>query len=169
MSTTTLEREEVEAIAEPEFRIDSDERAEWLLRKLANIEAEKARVQAQAAAMLRALESDAERLHFLFGGQLQDYVRLKIAQAGGRRKSVLFFNATAGFRTVPPGLRLADPGAAFHYAQETGVALKSTVSLDTTAYRDAAAAHFRDTGGFLPGIEAYEGREAFAIKFSEGK
>ena len=79
---------EVETTEAEQFQIDSDRAAEWLLRKLANIEAEKARVTAQAAAIVKSLDADAERLRFLFGSQLEAYCRAKMGQ--GRGKSVRF-------------------------------------------------------------------------------
>src|SRR5947209_5050438 len=102
---------EVETTEQAEaFTIDSDRAAEWLLRKLANLESEKARVQAQAAAIVKALDSDAERLNYLYGAQLEHYCRAKMEQ--GRGKSVRFLQGTCAFRTVPAGVRVADAGAA---------------------------------------------------------
>src|SRR5579862_5226360 len=90
------------------FLIDSDERAEWLLRKLANLEAEKARVQTQAEQILKQLESDAERLRFLFGAQLEEYCRRKIEASKSRRRSVTFLQGTCAFRTVPATVKVTD-------------------------------------------------------------
>src|SRR5579862_2500466 len=100
------------------FLIDTDERAEWLLRKLANLEAEKARVQAQAEQIVKQLDADAERLRFLFGAQLEEFCRRKIEQAGSRRKSVHFLQGSCCFRTVPASVKVTDSNAALCYAEE---------------------------------------------------
>ena len=94
------------------FRIDSDAAAEWFLRKLANIEAEKQRVTQQAAKMLAALDADAQRLRHLYEGELQEYVRQELARTGNRRKSLHFLQGTAAFRTVPASVKIADVQAA---------------------------------------------------------
>jgi phage host-nuclease inhibitor protein Gam len=163
------DRHDPEARPEPsgnseEFRINSDRAAEWLLRRLGNIEAENARVQAQAAAIVKALESDAESLRFLYAGQLEAYCREKIAQ--GRGKTVRFLQGTCAFRTCPPGLRISDQGAALHFAIESlPKAVKTVTTLDTAAYREAAQRELQETGVVLPGLEVTPARESFHVKF----
>src|SRR5579862_2345346 len=132
------------------FTIDSDAAANWLLRKLANIEAEKARVQAQAAAIVKALDADAERLNYLFGAQLEHYCREKIAQ--GRGKTVRFLQGTCSLRTVPTGLRICDQSAALAFAQNglTSV-IRHVATLDAAGYRELATKHLHETGELLPG------------------
>ncbi len=167
---TTIEPEVETTTGAEQFQIDSDRAAEWLLRKLANIEAEKARVTAQAAAIVKQLESDAEGLRFLYGSQLEAYCRAKIAQSGGRRKSVHFLQGSCAFRTVPAGLRVADMGAALQFAQERlPEAVKVVQTLDMGAYREAAAKRLQETGEVLPGCEPTPEREAFSVKFGKAE
>ena len=64
------------------FRIDSEQSANWYLRKLANLEAEKQRVTQQAALMVKQLKSDTERLRNLYEADLQEYVRQELARTG---------------------------------------------------------------------------------------
>jgi hypothetical protein len=40
------------------FAIDSEDRANWLLRKLANLNAERERIKAQSAAMIKRLDTE---------------------------------------------------------------------------------------------------------------
>lgn len=54
----------------PAFCIDSIEPAEWLLRKLANLAAEKTRIQAQPAEMVAELDTYAAHLNHFFAEQL---------------------------------------------------------------------------------------------------
>ena len=158
---------EAQETTEPEpFCIDSDQRAEWLLRKLANLEAERVRVTAQAQAIVKQLTADAEDLHFLYGAQLESYCRAKLAQSGNRRRSVHFLQGTCAFRTVPAGLRISDQAAALHFAQDCGLGVvRHVATLDAAGYRDLAAKHLVDTGETLPGVETTPARDAFAIKF----
>jgi len=160
---------DTETTAEAEtFEINSDAAANWLLRRLANLEAEKARVTAQATAIVKQLESDAERLRFLFGSQLESYCRGKMEQ--GRGKTVRFLQGSCFFRTVPAGVRIADTGAALQFAQETLLgAVKSVRTLDTTVYRELAEKHLQETGEVLPGVETTLARESFSVKFGKAE
>src|SRR5262245_48806712 len=62
--------ETTEAREEVEFHITSDGAANWYLRKLANLEAEKQRVTAQAATIVKQLEADAANLRYLYESEL---------------------------------------------------------------------------------------------------
>ena len=153
----------------PPFCIDDMEKVEWLLRKLGNIEAEKKRVQAQAAAMVQQLDTDAGNLTRLFGDQLQAFVREELARRGGRRKSLTTLQGTCAFRLVPGGIRLTDPAAAFqHVKEQTGgyselITLVEKLNLDQ--YRALAEQALNETGELLPGMEDVPDREAFSVKF----
>jgi hypothetical protein len=116
----TIEQPTIEAEqTDPEqFHITTDAAANWYLRKLANLEAEQRRIQQQAAAIVKQLEGDAERLRYLYEGELAEYVQQKLTAAGSRRKSVHFLQGTAGFRTVPARLIVTDERAAIAYACE---------------------------------------------------
>jgi phage host-nuclease inhibitor protein Gam len=166
IDTTEPDVQIATTLPDNQFTIESDRAAEWLLRKLANIEAEKARVQAQAAAIMSQLESDAESLRFLYAVQLEAYCRSKLEAAGGRRKSITFLQGTCAFRTVPPGLRITDFDAALSYAASVLPGLIQTVTtLDRAAYRDMAVQRLNETGELLPGVEATPERESFTIRF----
>jgi predicted transcriptional regulator len=80
--TTFIEEIETQETERIEFHIDSDQAAEWLLRKLANIEAEQKRIQANAAELIRQLDCDAQRLKHLYEGELLDYCRRRLAEKG---------------------------------------------------------------------------------------
>jgi hypothetical protein len=149
-----------------QFHIDSDGAANWYLRKLANIEAEQRRVQAQAAAIVKQLENDAERLRYLYDAELEEYVREKLRATGSRRKSVHFLQGTAGFRTVPASIRVADTPAALHYATEhLPDAVKTQTVLDSARYRRLV----EETGELLPGVEVTEAHEAFKVTFGKSE
>ena len=70
---------ETETTQKPEgFVIDSRERVDWYLRKLANLEAEEVRVKQQADVMLRQIESDRKSLKARFQGQVENFVAQKL-------------------------------------------------------------------------------------------
>jgi phage host-nuclease inhibitor protein Gam len=168
LTTYTPDTAEDAQEAREAFHIDSDQAAEWLLRRLANIAAEQARVQVQAAAIVAQLETDANRLRHLFEGELQEYCRQKLAAQGSRRRSCTFLQGTVSFRTVPPSVKVADPAAALIYARTAAPALvRSVVTLDTAGYRDQAAKHLRETGELLPGVDTTPEHETVRISFGK--
>jgi phage host-nuclease inhibitor protein Gam len=159
--TGTTDVEQVEAEA---FHITSDGSANWYLRKLANIEAEQRRVKAQAEAIVRQLEAEASRLRYLYEAELEEYVREKLVTTGNRRKSVHFLQGTAGFRTVPQSVRIADTLAALDYATRClPEAVKTQQVLDAARYRRIV----EETGELLPGVTVVPTSEAFRVSFGK--
>ena len=144
------------------FCINSTDRANWLLRKIANLDTEKARVKAQAEAILHGLDTDREGLLYLYGSQLEAFTRQELERQGSRRKSLTLLQGTCSFRSVPARFTLSDPGAALFYARENlPEAIKTVETLDRTAYLHRA----ETTGELLPGIESVPSREAFSLRF----
>lgn len=165
---TTTETEERE-----EFLIDSPERANWLLRKLANLDAERDRVAAQASALARQIESDRNGLLHRFGSQLENFTRQELEKSGGKRKSLTLLQGTVGFRTVPARIVIESAPDAIQTARlvlpET-ITEETTERFDSKTFREHAAKHFEETGELLPGIGRTEERQSFDIKFpSAGK
>jgi len=72
---------------EETFCINSETRANWLLRKIANLDTEKARVKAQAEAILKELDTDREGLLYLYGSQLEAFTRQELERQGGSQKA----------------------------------------------------------------------------------
>lgn len=168
----TLPTDEIPGTAEAEaeretFCIDSESAANWLLKRLANIEAEKGRVKAQAEAILRQLDSDAESLRHLYEAELQAFVRQRLAESGNRRKSVHFLQGTAGFRAGTARVVISDRQAAMDYAREhdpDGL-IVTTATLATCEYRALAETALTETGEVLPGTEIVPEHESFCLRF----
>jgi hypothetical protein len=151
-----------------QFHINSDSAAEWLLRKLANIEGEKARVQFQSAQICKDLDTEAQHLRQLYEGELLDYCRRKLSQAGNRRRSVAFLQGSVAFRSVAASVRVSDQSAAVTYAQAAAPALvRSVVTLDAAGYRDQAVKHLQETGELLPGVERTPEHETHRLTFGK--
>lgn len=153
--------------AAPEaFCIDSEDRANWYLRKRAGIAAERARVQAQAAARIAELDADDAALTRRFGSQFEAWARQEAARR--RRQTVTLMQGTVAFRQVAPTLRVASQADAITTARAVcpdAVTEETVTKLDAAALLKAARAHFEATGELLPGIERTEGRESVSVKF----
>lgn len=164
--------EEATETTKEQFTIETREHGEWYLRKLANLDAEKERIEAQAALMLRQLESDRNSLVSRYQSQFENLVRTELEAAKGKRKSVVFFNGTAGFRTVPPRLVVsseADLQTTARAVLPSAFTTETVEKFDKAAFRAHATAHFEATGEVLPGLERTEERQEFTLKFPTKK
>lgn len=150
----------------PSFTIDTREKADWLLRKLASIEAEEKLVEAQAQRMLEQLRSDRESLLGRFGAELESFTRGETE--GGRRKSLTLFHGTVGFRTVPARLVVESQEDAMQTARllapEAITSVPAQERLDTKTFTDKARAALETTGEVWPGLKLTETEERFTIK-----
>lgn len=159
METTTEEK--------PEFHITDQGGAEWLLRKLHELETREALVKTQAETITRQCRADRDRLMARFGAELEQFARQEIARQGGRRKSLATLYGTLAFRTAPARLEIADTQTAADVAVTLGLVKTAP---DLVAYRKAAVEALETRGELLPGVALTEERETFAVKFqSAGK
>lgn len=164
-----IENDEITELPE-RFAIDSEDRANWLLRKLANLNAERERIKAQSAAMIKRLDTEYNSLSDRFLPELEAWSRERIEQAGGKRKSLPLFQGTVAFRKVPQGLKITDRWAATLYAQQNQYEFSHnplTVDVDSYIYAKQADDHFKATGELLPGMEITPERESFSIKWAK--
>ena len=150
------------------FVIDTEERANWYLGKLATNEAEKARIKAQAETRLAELSSDAAALRFQFEAQAREWAKGEADKR--RRKSVTLLNGTFAFTAFKAGFKVIDEAAAIEHARET---LPELVTVETQTIErerfDKAAyiAAAQDTGEVLPGLDSYPAGETFSVKFPD--
>jgi hypothetical protein len=149
------------------FRICDESSANWYLSKIANIEAEKERVRTQAAAIVKQLESDRESLEYLYQGELEAFVKSRIEENGGRRKSVHFLQGTCAFRTVPARFAVTDKEAAGLHAAVNTMDEVYVQTFSVEAYRQYAEEWLQKTGELLPGIEQVPARESFSVRFGK--
>ena len=156
------------------FCINSDDRADWLLTKLAALDAEAALLKAQADAAVKRVNSDRESLLHRFGGELEAFAAQRVAQDKRGRKSIILPHGTLAFRCVPVGVKITEPDEAIRYANLNGlpdmVKVETRETLDTTRYQKAAQLLLERDGELLPGVELTPARVAFSMKFgSSGK
>lgn len=153
------------------FAIVDESGADWYLRKLASIEAEKARIVANTQKRVDELDTDAKRLQSLFGEQFKTFCQAESTRR--RRKTLTFPNGSAAFRTQPRKLIIADHEQAFCHARtvfshciKTEIVPETrTVTLDAKAYKAEA----ERTGELLPGMDAIPEREVFTVNVNGGK
>jgi phage host-nuclease inhibitor protein Gam len=152
------------------FTIDSEDKANWLLRKVANLEAEEARVKAQADSILLGLKTERSGLMNRFGAELEQWTKAQIEAKGGKTKTLKLLQGNLSFRTVPAGLRVGELTDALTTAKAVCPSAVLTVEqLDRKAFLDHATELFEQTGELLPGIERTEARESFSMKFGGKK
>ena len=149
--------------ATTEFHITDEAGANWYARKLANIEAERARVTAQAAKIKAQLDGEEKSLKDRFEAEAREWARAELDRRyKGRRKSLALLQGTFAFRAVPATLRVDDVAAALNRAAELGA-----VKVDVSAYREHATAARNATGELLPGVVIVPAREHFGVSFGK--
>ena len=153
-----------EPTATPEaFHITDEAGANWYARKLANIEAERARVKVQNAKINAQLDGEENSLKDRFEAEAREWARAELDRRyKGRRRSLALLQGTFAFRAVPATLRVDDVAAALETAATLGA-----VKVDAAAYRAAALDAQRTTGELLPGCVIVPEREHFGINFGK--
>ena len=159
--TEEIRNEELEREFE-RFCIDSDEKVEWLLRKITEIDASYERVKANAEALLRAYKRDREWLLRRFGVELEDYCRKKLGE-NPRSKTVRFLHGSVSFRTLPGRLKLTDPGAALEHLRGNNELFERCVKVTETVRVSEYTAIAEETGELLPGLGHVGPREAVYV------
>ena len=150
------------------FVIDSEDRANWYLGKLATNEAEKARVKAQAEQRIAEIDADSAALRFRFEAQAQTWARNEANNR--RRQEVTLLQGTFAFRAFKAGFKITDEAAAISHARET---MPELVTVETQTIerehfdKDAYIAAAKNTGDVLPGLDAFSAGETFTVKFPE--
>ncbi len=156
-----------------EFHITDEAGANWYARKLANIEAKRARVKAQAAKIIAGLDGDEYSLKDRFEAEAREWARAELAGRGNRRRSLALLQGTFTFRAVAAALDYAERRAAFKgNPDKTGPAdfpncARLEPTLDAATYRTAAADWYAQTGELLPGVASLPEHETFAVRFGK--
>ncbi len=149
---------------QPGFVIDSEDKANWYLRKLANIQAEGQRIHRQYLAIMQDLNSDRDNLVARHQSDLEHWAKENLAKG---KRNIKLLQGTVSFRTVPACVRLADPEAAMQWAKQTGYyetdLVVTTERIDANKYKEL----FKKTGELLPGIEITPEHESCSISFGK--
>jgi len=156
--------DQTEVTPPPEgFRIDSEERVNWYLRKVGNLDAEIERVKAQTKKLLAQLEGQKKSLTERFEPEVADFTRRRLEEGKNRKKSIVFLQGTVGFRTIPASVKVDnhDPEA-INEAQTRGY-----FTVDLKPYQKDAATAFKESGELLPGCIPTEAAERFYTTFAK--
>src|SRR6185312_13222271 len=118
------------------FVIDSDEKLEWLLRKMGSLEAEKAGIKARAEEMQRGLDAQVRRLQARFEDEVETYVRRRLAETRARGKTYRTLQGHVMLKREPEQVKIVDPGALSHVLEDLGrLGEFQTPRLDTAAVK----------------------------------
>lgn len=90
------------------FVIDSEEKANWLVRKVGEARKYSEHVKEWADRELRRAAREEQMLMFLFGRQIESWTRDEIDKLRGRRKSLNLPAGSVGFRSTPPRIVVDD-------------------------------------------------------------
>ncbi len=153
---------------DPNFHVVDDRTADYLLRKLGNIDAEKRRVQAQTEEIVRQLDAAAAHLNGLYLEELEEYARARLASSGSRRRFLTLIQGTLAFRPVAPILCISDCTAALQWAKDFAPHLVIvSEELDAEAFCNIANQTRNKVGELLPGVEITAAREEFCVYFGK--
>lgn len=118
------------------FVIDSDAKLEWLLRKIANLEAEKRRIEARAADMVKGLQSQIRALQRRFESDVDAYVRQRLADTKARGKTYKTLQGNVTIKREPAAIKVTDAGAVMDALRDRGILDQfEQVTLDTAHVR----------------------------------
>lgn len=151
---------EVLKVVPEQFCIEDEKTANWLVRKVIEARQYAQRVKLWAELEQRRAEREEETLLFLFGRQLQTWVRGHIAN--GRKKSMNLPSGTVGFRKVNASLQVDDEHAVLVWAKAN--CPKAVVTVEKLS-RTELKAHFEQTGEVPDvGVRLEPERESFSIR-----
>lgn len=109
---------EEEPVVPAGFSVHDESSANWLIRKIVEARTYGRRVADWAEKEQARACREEQRFLYLFGGQLIDWLRRKIEEQGGRRKSVNLPAGTLGFRKENAKLVIDDEELVLAWAKE---------------------------------------------------
>lgn len=151
-------------LPQEQFSITDERGANWLLKRLREIEDEAAVVKSQAEIRIAELAADREKLLFLYGDQFKAWARAEADRR--RRQTVTLAQGSACFRSVRQKFTLRDREAAYVHSRTAHPELitRSEVEkFDTEGYVRAA----QETGEMMPGLDSVPEYEAFSYSFTK--
>lgn len=100
-----------------QFSIEDEHSANWLVRKITDARKYAEHVKAWADQELRRAEREEHTLMFLFGRQIEAWVRSELERLSTKRKSIALPAGTVGFRTIAQKLVIDDEAAVIQWAK----------------------------------------------------
>lgn len=147
------------------FAINSMERLAWYGRKLTAIDDQIRHIRANAEAMIADLEQEKKSLTDRFGSQAENCAMSILQATKAKTKTLKTLGGSFSFRTVPGGLRKADPVAVLEWAKTEAPGLvKRTEIVKEDVPAEAIKTHWQETGEIPPGCELVPDRQTFTHK-----
>ncbi len=143
------------------FHIDSDEKANWLVKKIVGTYVMEERAQQWSEKEKRRACREREFFFRRFGNELEAWLRQKLQSENGRRKSIALPAGVVGYRTEPARLQVMDEAKLLDWCRRV---LPDAVKVSETVLRSAVSDHIRATGEVPGGAEVGGGRERFYVK-----
>lgn len=147
-------------VSEEGFRIDIEERVEWALRKIAQLDADEERIKANAANILKDIETERNAFLHRFGRELEEYAETHPPKSG---KTLKFLNGKLSYRTQPARLAVVDGPLALAHAWANPELKERCVEITPSLLKSEYIKAVEETGELLPGVEQTEAMEAFYI------
>jgi endonuclease I len=144
------------------FAIDSEDHANWLIRKIIAAREYATHVKEFAEREVRRAQREEMTLMFLFGRQAERWARGQIERLNGRRKSLSLPAGTLGFRHINPALQVDDEQVVLAWAKDH---CPSAVVLIEKLSKTELKLFFEQTGQ-IPDAGAHvdQGGERFFIR-----
>ena len=101
-----------------QFEITDDKTANWLVKRIMQSRAYAQRVKDWADQEIRRASREENTLLFLFGRQIETWVKDEIEKLNGRRKSIHLPAGSVGFRTTPTRLVVDDEASVIQWAKQ---------------------------------------------------
>jgi hypothetical protein len=143
------------------FEITDEKSANWLVRRVQDARQYSLRVKEWAEQEKRRAEREETVLLFLYGRQLEAWVRCGIEKLGGRRKSLCLPSGTLQFRHENTKLIVDDEAAVIMWARHN---LPAAIKVTETVTKTPLNEHFAQTGEVPDGMHVEAARERFSIR-----
>ena len=145
-----------------QFHVRDDQSANWVVRKIVECRAYSQRCTEWCEREQARAKHDEEFFLFRFGHELMAYARSKMAEQGGRRKSVALPAGAIGFRSVPAQVVVDDVQAVISWAK---VKQPELVTVIEQLSKSGFTAHVKSTGEMPDsGAHIEPEREKFYVK-----
>lgn len=162
----------IAAAPRTDFQLSTLEHLEWYVGKKADLASKISRIKAQAAAMIRDLEREEERLDWRYAEQAEAVLRTQLATRRG--KSLKLLTGTVGVRKVAGRVTVLDDAALQDAIRTQAPHLQEAITtrvdpkrlsqlvkvIGDTAYRPDAG----EAQDLLPGLGIVPERETFYVK-----
>ena len=152
------------------FCVDNQEKADWVMGLMADVNDRKARIKVQYTKMLAQLDSEEKSLEARFKADLENFLRTTLEETRSKRKSLVCWHGTLALRSVGESLAVEDDSEVISIMQNLNVPVVTTETrlvLDKTKAKQYALDHLRGTGELLEGFQHTPAHDSFSIRFAK--